>query len=636
MEYLNTMDYFDDVCKAFDLDGFERHCIRLAVLQEMDPADKGPLTVARCVEAWGEPVDAALVYRYFLPDGTLLRFFFFPLKGPAFIQSILRLKERMLQLLTGSRFLENPFYNGLMRLVWPEETKRARETDKGENNTGKQAHEDCVPESPEAKTLEAFLKNRPAHSSWLVGLSGPKGSGRRYEIKKWCSKAGLPLLIVNGSGLFSGDTAYSDTVREIVNDILRECIFFQAMLMISDAGELKGWGRIFKMLLSVLPVLFVSSEERLIFSQPEEGFSSFWIQMHPPERAMAVQIWKEAARGITVDPEMDFMEMADKYTLLPGKIFQIMELARADAGGEGKTSVSRKHIGRACRTVLSQGMGEKTVHVDPAFGWDDLVLPRYQKRMLKTACDQVRYKNRVYEAWGFAPGTSYGRGISMVFSGLPGTGKTMAASVMAKTLDMDLYKVELAAVVSKYIGETEKNLEEIFSQAADSQAILFFDEADVLFSKRTEVKSSNDKYSNMEAAYMLQKMEAYDGVVILSTNYLQNFDEAFKRRMKLIVDFPFPDEQNRLILWKQVFPDRVPLDTDVDFEYLARQFEFSGSNIKNSALYASFLAAAGNAPVTMAHVIAGVRNECAKIGKILRPEDMGEYYMLFKEDIGDV
>lgn len=633
------MKYFDDICKAFDLDDFERHCIRLAVLQEMDPSDNAPLTVARCVEEWEQPMDTAGVYTYFLPDGTLLRFFFLPLKGPAFVKSILRLKERMLQLLTGSRFLENPIYNGFMKLVWPEEVKGTREKHKEKSNTGKEMRKVCVLERPESKTLEAFLKKCPAHSSWLVGLCGPKGSGRRYEIKKWCLKAGLPLLVVDGSGLLNGDgadTVHPDIVREIVNDILRECIFFQAMLMISDVGALKEWRLIFKMLLSVLPMLFVSSEEKLIFSEFEDGFSSFWIQMHPPERAIAVQIWKEAARRMAVDPEMDFMEMADKYTLTPGKIFQIMELARADAGGEGRNAVTRRDIGQACRAILSQHMGGKTVRVKHAFCWDDLVLPRYQKQMLKSACDQVRYKNRVYEMWGFSQGTSYGRGISLVFSGLPGTGKTMAASVMAKTLDMDLYKVELAAVVSKYIGETEKNLEEIFSRAADSQAILFFDEADVLFSKRTEIKSSNDKYSNMEAAYMLQKIEAYDGVVILSTNYLQNFDEAFKRRIKLIIDFPFPDEQNRLILWQKVFPERMPLHTDVDFEYLARQFEFSGSNIKNSALYASFLAAAENEPVTMAHVIVGVRNECAKIGKILRPEDMGEYYMLFKEDIGNV
>ena len=199
-----------------------------------------------------------------------------------------------------------------------------------------------------------------------------------------------------------------------------------------------------------------------------------------------------------------------------------------------------------------------------------------------------------------------GGGISVIFAGPPGTGKTMAAQVMASELCLDLYRIELPAVVSKYIGETEKNLEEIFEQASKSQVILFFDEADVLFSKRTEVRDSNDKYSNMEAAFLLQKMEEYEGITVLATNFLQNFDEAFKRRMKFIIDFPFPGPEERRQIWRQAFPAEVPVDGELDFDFLAGAFELSGSNIKNSVLHAAFLAAASGEAVSMRHVIAGV------------------------------
>jgi SpoVK/Ycf46/Vps4 family AAA+-type ATPase len=249
--------------------------------------------------------------------------------------------------------------------------------------------------------------------------------------------------------------------------------------------------------------------------------------------------------------------------------------------------------------------------------------------MLKTACDQVRYKHTVYNQWGFGAKLPYGRGLSLLFSGSPGTGKTMGAQVVAGELKLELYKVDLAGVVSKYIGETEKNLEDIFREAAKSQAVLFFDEADVLFNKRTEVKDALDKYSNMEAAFMLQKIEEYEGVCVLATNFLQNFDEAFKRRLKFIVEFPFPNQEYRYKLWQSVFPARTPLGGDLDYDYLARRFELSGSSIKNIAVNAAFMAAAGSKQIGMKEILQALRHELAKSGKSLSPEELGEYQMLF-------
>ena len=244
----------------------------------------------------------------------------------------------------------------------------------------------------------------------------------------------------------------------------------------------------------------------------------------------------------------------------------------------------------------------------------------------------MRNRYLVYETWGFSEKQAYGLGISMVFSGSPGTGKMMAAQIMAKELGLELYKVDLSAVVSKYIGETEKNLDQIFEEGKQSQAILFFDEADVLFSKRTEVKDSHDKYSNMEAAFMLQKMEEYTGVVILATNYMQNIDEAFKRRLTFMIEFPAPDLENRKKLWQSVIPKKLPVKGDLDFDFLAQHFEMSGSQIKNSMINGAFLAAdRWEDGVGMKEILQAVIKELAKSGRKLNSKDLGEYSLLLGE-----
>lgn len=277
------------------------------------------------------------------------------------------------------------------------------------------------------------------------------------------------------------------------------------------------------------------------------------------------------------------------------------------------------------------GNGSPLISVmNTGYGWDDLVLPMTQKEQLKNACNRVLYKNRIYDEWGFGKKAAYGRGVSMVFSGPPGTGKTMCASVVADYLDTMLYRVNLAAIVSKYIGETEKNLSSVFDAVKKSRGVLFFDEADVLFSKRTQVNNSNDKHSNMEAAYLLQKMEEYEGIVILATNYMQNMDEAFKRRIQFLIEFPFPNEEGRRELWEKVFPAQIPFSEVPDYEFLANQFELSGSHIKNIALQAAFYAADENKGVNMEYIIKALLSEVRKTGKKISREELREYYIYYE------
>jgi SpoVK/Ycf46/Vps4 family AAA+-type ATPase len=242
---------------------------------------------------------------------------------------------------------------------------------------------------------------------------------------------------------------------------------------------------------------------------------------------------------------------------------------------------------------------------------------------LRALCNRVVHRHRVLDSWGFHRKLSNGKGATALFAGPSGTGKTMAAEIVAHELGLELYKIDLSGVVSKYIGETEKNLERIFRAAENANAILFFDEADALFGKRSEVRDSHDRYANIEVSYLLQKMEMYDGVAILASNLRQNLDESFVRRLAFTIHFPFPDAGQRLLIWQSIWPAETPRDETIDFESLATRFKLSGGNIKNVALAAAFLAAEDNGPVSMRHLLTAVEREFHKMGKPLSDEQRG-------------
>ncbi len=257
--------------------------------------------------------------------------------------------------------------------------------------------------------------------------------------------------------------------------------------------------------------------------------------------------------------------------------------------------------------------------------WEDLIIEPDPLAQLHEVCGMVEHRHRVYEEWGFGRKLSNGKGIVSLFAGQSGTGKTMSAGVIAAELGLDLYKIDLSGVVSKYIGETEKNLGAIFRDASLSNAILFFDEADALFGKRSEVRDAHDRYANIETAYLLQQIEEYAGPVILSTNLKANLDEAFLRRMHFVIDFPMPEEPYRLRIWRSLVPDDAPLGDDVDFAFLARQFRISGGNIRNIVLAAGFLAARDGNVMQMKHFIQGTRREFQKLGRMVTEADFGEH-----------
>ena len=247
----------------------------------------------------------------------------------------------------------------------------------------------------------------------------------------------------------------------------------------------------------------------------------------------------------------------------------------------------------------------------------DIVLPPDPQKQLQEICNQVRYRHIVQGEWGFDRKLSLGKGLNVLFYGPPGTGKTMAAEAIANELQLDLYKIDLSQVVSKYIGETEKNLGRIFDAAENANVVLLFDEADAILGKRSEVKDAHDRYANLEVAYLLQKMEEYEGISILTTNLRQNLDQAFTRRIRFMVEFPFPKAEHRLEIWQSMWTKETPLSVDIDFDRIAQKFELAGGSIRNIALAAAFLAASNGQEVTKNHLLKATRREFQKMGQLI-------------------
>jgi SpoVK/Ycf46/Vps4 family AAA+-type ATPase len=364
------------------------------------------------------------------------------------------------------------------------------------------------------------------------------------------------------------------------------------------------------------------------------GREALWLNFEfrvppPPDRLL---LWQEALANCAVAPVADLSTLAARFALTGGAIQNACReaVARASLCGSLCAGVTLEDLESAARSQSNQGLRRFAAKVVPFCDWNSLVLPSHALRQLRDVCAAQKYREVVYSQWGFAQRLSMGKGLNVLFCGASGTGKTMAAGILARELGLDLYKIDLSIVVSKYIGETEKQLSLIFREAQSSNAILFFDEADALFGKRSEVKDAHDRYANVEVAYLLQKMEEYEGIVMLATNLKKNIDEAFTRRMHHVVEFPFPDAEHRERIWRGIIPPDAPLANDVDFGFLARQFELAGGNIRNVALAAAFLAAEEGSAIRMEHCLVATALELQKVGKLPSRADFREHYELIR------
>lgn len=455
-----------------------------------------------------------------------------------------------------------------------------------------------------------------AYDTMILYFQGGEGAGR------WAAAANLghPLLEING--IYLASTKVDEFVR-LVRLAIREAQLQKAWLYWHDFDVFLGdekkqqreillenlttWGGITILAGAAaweppipLPIPFI----RIPFALPTAT-----------ER---LHCWQAALPDSTVD----LREIANKFRLSRSQIAAAAATAQNQARRRQPENpqITLDDLHLACRSHSNQKLSELAQKIEPHYTWADIVLPPEQIAQLRELCAQVIHRTEVYEDWGFGQKFSLGKGSHVLFSGPPGTGKTMGADIIAGELGLDLYKIDLATVVSKFIGETEKNLARIFTEAETSNAILFFDEADALFGKRTEVRDAHDRYANLEVSYLLQRMEAYEGVTILATNLRKNMDEAFMRRMHFIVEFPFPDAAHRQRIWQKSWPAAAPRSTDVDLAFLAERVLLAGGNIRNITLAASFLAAADGGTITMTHLLHAAQREYQKMGKLLTAE----------------
>jgi ATPase family associated with various cellular activities (AAA) len=474
----------------------------------------------------------------------------------------------------------------------------------------------------------------------MVLLAGTRGSGRHAVAEAISARQERPLVTARLERMVGEALAPTQAFQLLQREaLLRGANLYLGAFDSLFPGDASGPEKRAALLRQLSPngiLVFASTTAPLSIADIPARVPALSFYIPAPEFYERVALWSDAlatlpcARG-SVDSSL----LANKFLLTGGEIESICReaLSRARLRDPAAVQVFLGDIEGAAREQSNQGLRRLAQKVTSIHAWDDLVLPARCVRQLREVCSSEKFRHVIYTRWGYDRHLAQGRGLNTLFCGPSGTGKTMAAGIIAKELALDLYKIDLSSVVSKYIGETEKQLNQIFREAASSNAILFFDEADALFGKRSEVKDAHDRYANVEVAYLLQKMEEYEGIVILATNFRRNMDDAFTRRMHHIVEFPFPDAELRERIWKGLIPAAAPLAADVNLAFLARHFELAGGNIRNIALAAAFLAAESGAEIAMEHFIRATARELHKLGKMPARAEFREYYDLLRMSI---
>ncbi len=446
----------------------------------------------------------------------------------------------------------------------------------------------------------------------VVALYGPDRLAQMAFARRVALARGQPLLIVRL------DKLPPDALLKGLRLALRDARLNQAIAVLTGwealAGERQSPPKEAIAELVDFPGLaFVASPLlwQVRGSSPAQRF--IWVECPLPNFVQRRDIWRHFLGDAPVD--LDLEQVSAQFHLSCEQIRDACNAASSEAAFQ-QAEISAGGLLSAARRYSNPNLSKLATKIEPHFEWKDIVLPADQIDLLRELVATVRSQPVVLESWKVGQKLVASSGITVLFAGPPGTGKTMAAEVIANELGLDLYKIDLSMVVSKYIGETEKNLEQIFREAETSNAILFFDEADALFGKRSEVRDSHDRYANIEISYLLQRMEAYNGVAILATNLRANLDEAFTRRLQFVVDFPFPDEDDRLRIWRALFLPTIPVEGPIDFPRMAREFKIAGGNIRNIIVNAAYLAAADGGVVRMNHVLHSTRREMQKMGRL--------------------
>jgi hypothetical protein len=476
--------------------------------------------------------------------------------------------------------------------------------------------------SPEMKIRLAPVFDQTAAGGGLLYFQGASGVGKRTTAGALCRRAGIGLLTLDAELLAGLDQPSFDLLVKLAG---REALLERSALYWEGFGALLAEDKrpLLKILLRELQRLpaisFLAGDTAWEPSDRSSELRFLRVEFGRPDSEQRTQLWQGALPPGYHAGDVDLPALANAFRLTANQIrsaaLSATSLARWRDPEGGQVTMAELYEG--CRLHSSRKLATLGRKIKPHHTWSDIVLPVDRLRQLQEICNSMKYRSLVYDRWGFDRKLSLGKGLNVLFAGPSGTGKTMAAGIMAAELGLDLYKIDLSTIVSKYIGETEKNLARIFAEAESSNAILFFDEADALFGKRSEVRDSHDRYANIEINYLLQKMEEHEGVAVLATNFRKNMDDAFVRRMHFTVEFPFPNEADRRRIWGGVWPAETPQSAELDLDFMARRFEIAGGNIRNIALAAAFLAASDGGVVNMAHLLHGTKREFQKMGKVV-------------------
>ncbi|MET0646929.1 MAG: ATP-binding protein [Pyrinomonadaceae bacterium] len=588
------------LCASFGLSGFERDLLLMCAGVELDSS-----FAQLCARAHGDAERTQPTFGLALaalpgahwsalsPAAPLRRWRLVEVVGDGLTRSPLRVDERVLHHLTGLDYLDE-------RLAALAEPLRLP----GE----------LVPtQHALAERLAAAWSQSPQTAPLpALQLCGEESDDKRAVAVHVCASLGLGLYAMSAQAL-PGAPAEVEMMARLWK---RESALSGSALLLDcdelEAGDAVGERSVARMVEACDGPLIVLTRERL---RPRRRavITSDVVKPTAPEQRT---LWQRALGPDAASLNGAIETVASQFFLGTRAIVaagnEAVALLRANGAGRGELAEA---LWDACRAQARPRLDSLAQRIEPAAGWDDLVVPAAQLSLLREVATQVRQRATVYEKWGFASKGSRGLGVSALFAGSSGTGKTMAAEVLAGELRLDLYRIDLSSVVSKYIGETEKNLRRVFDAAETGGAILLFDEADAIFGKRSEVKDSHDRFANIEVSYLLQRMESYRGLAILTTNLKSSLDTAFMRRIRFVVPFPFPDAAQRADIWRRVFPAAVPTE-GLDPERLSR-LNVAGGNIRNIALGAAFLAADAGEPVRMSHLLRAARGEYAKLEKQL-------------------
>jgi SpoVK/Ycf46/Vps4 family AAA+-type ATPase len=481
------------------------------------------------------------------------------------------------------------------------------------------------------RSLLASAERGVAQGAFLF-IGGP-GTGKTSFCEAMAHYSGKQLLVIDCARWLTGADIHSDP-RRTVDDVFREAVFQNAVLALENVGVLLEprsplVGALVEALNEHHGVTVLSMTKRDGLDAMIERAILIELRFERPLIADRIHLWRHfVPTQARLDPDVDLELIAHQFDLPGGYIRNAMQVAlnRAAAREPERPVITAEDLSDGAHAQLRGDMTDFTQRSQIGLSMDDLILPKLEMSQVQSLLGACRNQQRVMKEWGFGKKLVTGRGIVALFLGEPGTGKTLCAEIMANALGMQLYQVAIPKLVSKWIGETEKNIATVFSKARATRSMLLFDEADALFTSRVEVKSSTDRYSNLEVNALLQEIERFDGIVLLTTNRDKDFDKAFKRRIMFQIRFPFPKPEDRARIWSHLLPPEVPRDEELEFDALARNFELAGGNIKNILLRAAYKAMDVGTGLTMPILAASAEEESRSAGKLFRmPGDDDDY-----------